>query len=148
MKRIVQWIVVIAILVAGWKYAVPWLKEKGAGYLSSSDAGANPCVTAAEGASEEWGSGLAQFVNPPYDLDAWSSFRDGVDSKIAAAESECDCSEEWCTKARGAMRDLSSLVSDLDASIRNGTSPPSDIVRRQEAIDGAIIEASGLAMKE
>ena len=42
------------------------------------------------------------------------------------------------------MRDLRSLVSALDSTIRNG-SDASDLVQRQEAIDNQINEAGELA---
>ena len=42
------------------------------------------------------------------------------------------------------MRDLRSLLSDLDSAIRNGSAPPSDLVQRQEAIDKQIDEAAEL----
>ena len=143
--RIVKWLVVLVVIFFAWKYVVPWAKNEMAGgkktSSSSSAGGDNSCIRAAERASEAWGSGLHQFVNPPYDIGAWSSFRGDVDSKISAAESECSCAEESCRKARAAMGDLRSLVSELDSAIRSGTSPPSDAVQRQEAIDNQIEEA-------
>jgi hypothetical protein len=42
------------------------------------------------------------------------------------------------------MRDLRSLLSDLDSSIRNGSPPPSDLAQRQEAVDKQIDEAAEL----
>jgi hypothetical protein len=64
--------------------------------------------------------------------------------KISAAESECSCSADSCQKARAAMGDLRSLLSDLDSAIRNGSAPPSDVVQRQDAIDKQIDEAAEL----
>jgi hypothetical protein len=97
----------------------------------------------AERASESWGSGIAQFANPPYDLAAWSTYRSGVESKIAAAEAKCTCANESCAKVREAMRDLRGLVADMDGSMRNGSSP-GNIVQRQEAVDDRINEGRDL----
>ena len=144
MDRIVKLVVVAAIVFVAWKYVVPWVKKQGGGGETVVAGGGASCVRSAERASEAWGSGLSRFVNPPYDAGAWSSFRGDVESKINAAEADCDCQVDSCGKAREAMRDLRSLVSDLDSTIRNGSSA-SDFVQRQEAIDNRINEASDLA---
>jgi len=146
--KILKSVVAIVIVFAIWKYVVPWAKQEfGAKSESSTEAssgGDGSCVRAAERASEAWGSGLRQFVNPPYDANAWSSFRSDVDAKISAAESDCSCEDDSCTKARSAMNDLRSLVSDVDGAIRGGASFPGDAVQRQESIDNQINEAGDL----
>lgn len=143
--RVVKVIVLIALLYVAWKYGLPWLQRQQSGGGTTTHATAQSgCPAAAARASETWGSGLHQFVNPPYDISAWSSFHDSVESKISAAESECSCSDDSCAKARAAMHDLRSLLSDLDSAIRNGSPPPSDLVPRQETIDRQIDEAADL----
>jgi hypothetical protein len=142
--RIVKVIVLIAVLYVAWKYGLPWLQHQGSGGSSTHAAATSGCPSAAARASETWGSGLHAFVNPPYDLNAWSAFHDSVEGKISAAESECSCSGDSCAKARAAMSDLRSLLSDLDTAIRGGTAPPSDLPQRQEAIDKQIDEAADL----
>ncbi|MDP9193951.1 MAG: hypothetical protein M3P06_19835 [Acidobacteriota bacterium] len=145
--RLVKWIVIIGIAFFAWKVVVPWVKaQKTGGSSTSISAGAvgdDSCVGQAERASEAWGSGLARFVNPPYDLAAWSEFRTNVETQISEAESTCSCATESCDKVRGAMSDLRSLVSDLDNAIRNGSSP-GGIVQRQESIDNRINDARAL----
>lgn len=138
--RFVKLAVVVAILFFAWKVVLPRITGNSPSTSSptrASGAG-DSCIGDAEAASETWGSGLARFANPPYDVGAWSSFRNDVEAKIAKAENECSCAAESCITARGAMRDLHGLVSELDASIRNGSAPPGDVVQRQEAIDSAI----------
>ncbi|HYC90826.1 MAG TPA: hypothetical protein VEO54_16535 [Thermoanaerobaculia bacterium] len=146
MDRIIKLLIAAAIVFAAWKYAVPWVKAKagGSGAETAVEGGGASCVRSAERASEAWGSGLGRFTNPPYDPGAWSTFRGNVESRINAAEADCDCRAESCTKAREAMRDLRALVSDLDSTIRTGSSA-SDFVQRQEAIDNRINEAGDLA---
>ncbi len=144
--RLLKWLVIVAIAFIAWKVVVPWIKAQKLGgepVSVSGGKGDDSCVAAAEQASETWGSGLVRFVNPPYDLAAWSSFRGNVDSQIAAAESKCGCATESCGKVRGAMSDLRGLVSDMDGAIRGGSSP-GGIVQRQEAIDNRINEARDL----
>lgn len=142
--RIVKIIVLIAVLYVAWKYALPWLQRQQSGGRGTHASAQSGCPGAAARASEAWGSGLHSFVNPPYDLNAWSSFHDSVESKISSAESECSCGSESCEKAKAAMRDLRSLLSDLDSAIRGGSAPPSDLVQRQEAVDKQIDEAADL----
>jgi hypothetical protein len=147
LNRIVKWVVIVALGIAVWKVGVPWAKKQNffgdaaSATGGKSGAGAS-CPRAAANASAAWGDGLGRFVNPPYDLDAWSSFRSGVDAKIGDAESQCGCAEDSCAKAREAMGELRSLVSELDTSIRGGSAPPEDLVRRQERIDNLIDEAA------
>ena len=145
--RLLKWIVIIGIVFFAWKVVVPWVKEQKLGGSSTSIStgapGDDSCAGQAERASEVWGSGLAQFANPPYDLAAWSSFRERVDAQISKAESKCGCAAESCVKVREAMGDLSALVGDLDNTIRNGSSPEG-FVQRQEQIDNRINEARDL----
>lgn len=145
--KLLKWGVVIAVVVFGWKTFSPAIKEKLDSATSTKSSAAasagSSCVERAAAASERWGSGLAQFVNPPHDLDAWGRFRADVEASIARAQAECGCSDESCRTARNALGDLRGLVSELDLAIRGGSSPPSDVVRRQEAIDDAIEEARG-----
>lgn len=147
LQRIVKVIVIVAIGIAVWKVGVPWAKKQNFFGDAASATGGNSgagasCPRAAANASAAWGDGLGRFVNPPYDLDAWTSFRAGVDEKIRDAESQCGCAEDSCAKAREALGDLRSLVSELDSSIRSGGAPPEDVVRRQERIDNLIDEAA------
>jgi hypothetical protein len=142
--RIVKWLVVLALLALAWKVAVPWVKQKGGSGGGSVSQGNSSCATAAERASENWGSGLGRFVNPPYDVEAWSHFQSDVESAIAGAESQCTCAAKSCSDIRDAMRELRNLVSEMGTAIRSGTSPPFDAVQRQEAIDNKIAGARAL----
>lgn len=145
--RVIKWVLIAAVLFVAWKVVVPWvLKETGAAKsrVSSGAASDNSCVRSAEEASETWGRGLGRFVNPPYDLAAWSTFRGEVEAKISESESLCGCVEESCVKTRAALGDLRALVLDLDGAITTGGSPPGDVVQRQESIDNRIAEASDL----
>src|SRR3954468_19322335 len=120
-NRLIKWIVIIAIILVAWKYGVPWAKQKLQGGAVTAVATDNSCVAAAQRASEAWGSGLHSFVNPPYDLGAWSNFRDDVEKKIATAEFQCRASSQSCDAARSAMTDLKNLIAELDAAITNGS---------------------------
>jgi len=141
--RALKLIIAAAILFIAWRLVGPMATEK----LRSTKSGGKAdsgCVSSAQRASNAWGEGLGRFVNPPYDLDAWSRFKGSVESKIANAESACSCEAESCQRVRGAMGDLRSLVGDLDNAIRSGAPPPGDAVQRQEAIDNSLDEAQAL----
>jgi hypothetical protein len=144
--KLVKWIVILGIVFFAWKVLLPWFKNQQLGGKPASistASGDDSCAGLAERASESWGSGIAQFANPPYDLMAWSNYRSAVESKISAAEARCTCANESCAKVREAMRDLRSLIADMDSAMRNGSSP-GNIVQRQEAIDDRINEARDL----
>jgi len=144
-NRLIKWVIVIALLIFAWKYALPWAKKQIQGHSTQTVTADNSCITAAQHASETWGSGLHSFVNPPYDLAAWGRFRDDVESKISAANAACRESSQSCDMARDAMRDLRSLVANMDNAITSGSPPPDDAAQRQEAIDTKIESAAALA---
>lgn len=147
--RIVKWIVILGLVYFAWNVAIPWIQNQGSkgskSSKSSQSSSDNSCVQSAARASETWGDGIGRFVNPPHDTMAWDTFRGKVETRIRAAESECGCATSSCDKARGAMRDLRGLVTDLDSALRSSSGPPSDIVQRQESIDTRIDEARELA---
>jgi hypothetical protein len=146
--KLLKWIVIVALLVFGWKTLGPRIKEK----LDSSTRSESPavssagsgCVQLAAAASDEWGSGLSRFINPPHDLDAWGRFRTGIETKISRAQAQCRCSDDSCTRAASALADLRGLIGEMDMAIRGDSSPPANLVQRQESIDNAIEEARGL----
>jgi len=139
MKNLIRLVVIVVVALLIWKKGIPWWQaHHGKSAAATTATAGGSCVELAEHASEAWGSGIGRFANPPYDLDAWGQFRSRVDAGIAHAESECNCSDESCTKSHQAMGDLRTLVSELDGSIRGGTEPPGDIVQRQEQIDNTI----------
>lgn len=144
-SRIVKWVLVLAVVFVGWKF---WSQQKmssGGGSTSASGGSADrPCVAQAERASDAWGSGIGRFANPPYDIDAWSSFKSDVDRKITGAESACSDSSESSLKVRDAMHDLRALVNDCDSSIRSGAPPSGDIVQRQGQVDAQLDAAREL----
>jgi hypothetical protein len=147
LSRIAKWLVILVIAFLAWKYLSPKFLKPSNSTPGSAEPGGfvnSSCIGAAEKASQAWGSGVGKFVNPPYDMDAWSVFRSDVDTKIANAEGQCACIAESCHKVQSAMHELSSLVSDLDGSLRGGTPPPDGIVQRQESIDRQLDEAREL----
>jgi hypothetical protein len=147
LSRVIKWIVALAIVVVAWKVVLPWAKSQKFGGSKASATGNadSSCVGSAESAANTWANGIGRFVNPPYDLNAWSSFRSDVDSKVNAAEAQCSGAEESFRKTRTALSELRGLVSELDASIRTGGAPPDGIVQRQERIDTMLNDAADLA---
>jgi hypothetical protein len=142
MKGLIKLIVAVVIVLLIWKKGVPWWEQRrGASATKATASAGQSCVELAEKASNDWGAGIGRFANAPYDLTAWGEFRTRTDVAIAHAQSQCACAEESCRKARQAMGDLRTLVSELDSSIRVGTPPPDGLVQRQEQIDNTINEA-------
>src|SRR6267142_5171265 len=95
-NRLIKWVVILGIIFFAWKYAIPWAKKQLQGHTTSAASDGSSCTAAAQRASEAWGSGLHSFVNPPYDLGAWNSFRTNVETKIAFAEAACKESSPSC----------------------------------------------------
>ncbi len=143
MSRLIKVAIVVAIAVFIWKKGIPWWEEQHRGSASASPG--DTCTPYADSAANTWSSGIRKFVNPPYDMAAWDSFRGDVQSRISEAESHCSCNAESCAKAKEAMSGLRGMVSDADGMIRNNTAPPSNIVSRQEDVDNLVDQAKELA---
>ena len=143
-SKLVKWVIVLAIVFVGWKYGLPWIKAKTSGSSSGTASTDNSCISIADRASEVWGAGIGKFVNPPYDLVAWSSMSASVNSSIMATSTACGCPAESCIKVQSAMKDLHTLVADMDSAIRSGQPPAGDIVQRQAAIDAQLDTARDL----
>jgi hypothetical protein len=144
LSRIVKWLVILIVIFLAWKYLSPKFLKKSAAPTGDGTFVNSSCIGAADKASSAWGSGIGKFVNPPYDMDAWTIFRSDIDSKIANAEGQCACVAESCEKVRAAMSELRGLANDLEGALRNGSPPPGDIVQRQEAIDKKLDDARDL----
>jgi hypothetical protein len=144
-SRVAKWLGLIVVAIVALKVGLPYLQKQADRIRPTPTAVDNPCIAAAQHASDRWGSGIGRFTNPPYDFDAWTSFTSSVYANIATAESGCSCPAESCSKVRDAVRDLRILVGDLDAAIRSGSAPPGDIVQRQSAIDSQLDAARDLA---
>jgi len=144
LSRIVKWLVILIVAFLAWKYLSPKFLKKETTPAGDGTFVNSSCIGAADKASSAWGSGIGKFVNPPYDMDAWTIFRSDIDSKIANAEGQCACVAESCEKVRAAMSELRGLANDLEGALRNGSPPPGDIVQRQEAIDKKLDDARDL----
>src|SRR5260221_1661431 len=114
----VKLIVVMAVVFVIWKYGLPWIKAHPGSSTAQTITADNSCVAAAERANDAWGSGIGRFANPPYDLTAWGSFKDGVLSSISTAETACSGSEAAWPKARDPMRRLRTLAVRIDLRFR------------------------------
>src|SRR5688500_19834634 len=102
--KLVKWVVILALLVFGWKALAPRIKGRlnTKSAATSVDARADDsCVGRATAASNAWSNGLARFVNPPYDIEAWSSFKSDVDQRISETDSACTCERDSCLKKLG-----------------------------------------------
>ena len=147
-KTLIKLVIAAVVLFVLWKQGLPWLtKQQSAKPGASTSAGTN-CVFEARGASDYWGGTLAHFANPPYDMQAWDDFKSKVDARIGRAEEKCSCEEDACKLGKQAVAELRGLVGEMDSAIRNGLSPPSDAVQRQERIDNAINDASAAAERQ
>lgn len=144
MGKIIRIAIAIAVVVFVWKKGIPWLQEQHGGSPATASAG-DSCTPYADSAANTWSSGIRGFVNPPYDMALWDSFRSDVQARIGEAESHCSCDAQSCVKAKEAMSGLRGMVNDVDGMIRSNTAPPSNIVSRQEDVDNLVDQAKALA---
>lgn len=129
MGKLLKLLFWLAVLWAAYAYGWPWLQEtvEGIGETTASSAkglSGGPegrCVQLANDAADRFGDGIGRFSSPPYDTEKWGKFVGKVENGIELAEAECACGSEPCQHARNAMRELDSLVGDLDRMIRRDT---------------------------
>ena len=149
---LVKTVALVVIVLLAWKKGLPWFHEnfRPAGDHApsgvSGDSG-SLCVDRAANASNELGSGVGRFLNPPYDIAAWDTFRIRVDTRITDAETSCSCSSDSCARAQEALGNLRTLAQQLDTSIRSGSAPPGDIVQEQDTVDQGIEAARQLSLR-
>jgi hypothetical protein len=103
------------------------------------------CVFEARQANDYWGSNIHTFANPPYDAQAWDTFKSNVEQRLSSAESKCRCSDPACTRAIEGMNELRTMVSEIDAAVRSDAGAPTDLVQRQERVDQALDAARDAA---
>jgi hypothetical protein len=140
-------LLLVAVILGAVAFA--WQKTRQSQSVSSPEPsvslGGATCADRAREASEQFGDGIGQFVNPPVDPAAWDIFRGTVETKIGAAEAECSCVSEACRKGREALTRMRGVLRDLQASAQSGTPFATNLASEQEAIDAAIEEAARLA---
>lgn len=142
---VIKWVVIIALLFFGYTKALPWVKEQNFFASKATAAGVDPsCIELASAASDAWGQGLAPFVNPPVDREAWSAFHSDVELRIDRAQKPCQCKAESCAKAADAMERLRRIVSTVDSAVQTGAGLPSDLPQQQAQVDGLLDEADAL----
>jgi hypothetical protein len=144
-NTLVKLVIVAIVLFVLWKEVLPRLTKSEISKPAEGTSAGTNCVFEARGASDYWGGTLGHFANPPYDMAAWDDFKSKVDARIGRAEDKCSCEQDACKLGKQAVDELRGLAGEMDSAIRNGGSPPSDAVQRQERIDNAINDASAAA---
>jgi hypothetical protein len=137
-NTIVKLIIVAAVVLAIWKYVLPYV-TRNQPVTSSSErtSPATNCVFEARAANSYWGSNISRF-NGTVDRQAWAEFKSHVEDHISRAERKCYCNDDPCARAKGAMSELRALANEWDTAALSGGPPPSDSVQRQESIDNAL----------
>lgn len=142
MSRLIQLIVIAALLFVAWKW---WQQHQGVS-PTRVRSGGDSCTPYVDSATNAWSNGIRKFTSgPPYDTAAWDSFRSDVQNRIGEADSHCSCDRESCSKAKEAMNGLRDMISNVDGMIRSNGAPPSDLVQRQENLDNLADQARDLA---
>ena len=149
MGRIIKLIVVAAVIYFALSYAVPWIKGLAGAPLRSgggnTDTGAGRCIDLASRASSAFGEEVRLFSSPPVDVNAWGASVTRIQLKVADAESACYCSSPACPKAREALSELRSLVSQMDGFVRGDATGMSNPASYAERVDQLLDEARALS---
>jgi hypothetical protein len=137
-NSIVKLIIVAAVVLAIWKYVLPYVtRNQPASSSSERTSPATNCLFEARAANNYWGSNISRF-NGTVDRQAWGEFKSHLEDRISRAERKCFCNDDPCMRAKGAMAELRTLASEWDSAAQSGGSAPSDTVQRQESIDNAL----------
>ena len=153
MNKIINVILLVAVLWAGYTYIVPWFKSLGSGSssraLTATGTGEEAdCVIAAREAAQVFADEMRSYSKPPIDANDWDRTYLRIENRIAAADDKCGCSRPGCLTAQGALSDLRQLGDDFSNAARGDKSPPlnaaSTMSRVYDNLDVAAQQSRGL----
>ncbi|HSP15703.1 MAG TPA: hypothetical protein VLV78_13210 [Thermoanaerobaculia bacterium] len=134
-STVVKLLIAAAIAFFAWKW---WTAKNQPATAKPSTSPAVNCQFEARSAADFWSSNVTAFKGPPYDMGSWEEFKSHIDDRISRAEGKCSCGDDDCTHGKEAMTELRIAVNEMDAAVRSGGEPPSDLVQRAERIDHAL----------
>jgi hypothetical protein len=153
MNKIINVILLVAAIWAGYTYIVPWFKSLGTGSssraLTATGTGEEAdCVIAAREAAQVFGDEMRSFSKPPIDANDWDRTWLRIENRIGAADDKCGCSRPGCQTAQGALADLRRLGDDFSRAADGDRSPPvnaaSTLSRVYDNLDTAAAQSRGL----
>jgi hypothetical protein len=151
LNKIINLVLLAAVLYFGYTYVVPWFRSLGSGPGSRSfaDAGSGEdgkCVDAARRAAEVFSEEMRSFSQPPIDEIAWDKAYLRIENRLAAADDACSCSRPACGTAQSGLAGLRDLAADFSRAARGNGPPPingaSALSRAYDAFDMAAEQAS------
>ena len=128
MNKIINFVLLVAVIWAGYTYIVPWFKSLGTGgtsrALSPTGTGEEAeCVIAARDAAQVFADEMRSFSRPPIDANHWDRAYLRIENRISAADDKCGCARPGCDTAQGALADLRQLGDDFSSAARGDRSP-------------------------
>jgi hypothetical protein len=153
LNKIINVVLLVAVVYFGWTYVIPWFKSLGSGpgsriYAEVGTGEEAKCVTAARDAAESFSEELKSFAKPPIDTDKWDRTWLRIENRISKADDVCGCGRPGCLTAQGALGNLRDLGSDFDNAARGGGAPPvnaaSTMNRVYDALDMAAQQSRGI----
>ncbi len=141
MKQLITLAVVALVFYVGYTQGLPWIQQQMGQGAGAGDTAPARCVYQADRASNTFGDDVGRRFAPGAGTDAWDGFVGSVRDEIAAARSQCSCSEAACGKAKEAMDRLDELVEDYDERFRSGSgmsaNPAGELVRVHSLLNEA-----------
>ena len=153
MNKIINVILLVAAIWAGYTYIVPWFKSLGTGSssraLTATGTGEEAdFVIAARDAAQTFSDEMRSFSKPPIDVNDWDRTYLRIENRIGAADDKCGCSRPGCLTAQGALGDLRQLGDEFSAAARGDGAPPingaSSMSRIYDTLDLAAQQSRGL----
>jgi hypothetical protein len=135
-SSVVRVVIVAAVAFFAWKW---WTGQHPSAPArpASTSPGTN-CQFEARSAADFWSANVTAFKGPPYDMSSWEDFKSRAEEHVARADGKCSCGDDSCTRGKEAMSELRKAMNEMDAAVRGGGEPPSDLVQRAERIDQAL----------
>ena len=152
MERFIKLAVFAVVGYFGVTMFVPWMEKElrggGGRDVGTGVEGSGQCVAVAEAASRDFGDGIRQFSRPPIDVESWDRVERQLSGSLYDAEDACSCPEESCDKAREALDELRSILSDFNAGFRGEQPVPLNTARDLQRVDRLLSEAGSLASSD
>lgn len=119
MKRLIQLVVLAAILWAGFEYLRPWILEfSGDARIRGSES--ERCVARLELTREELLDKIEKWQGPPVQVSRWAGARRLLIGRVSEARRQCECPGNVCRYGQQAVDELARILADVDREMSAG----------------------------
>ena len=119
MKRLLQLVILAAVLYAGYEYLKPWIPEWGGdAQLQGSDE--EKCVARLDLTRDEIVDKAQKWMGPPVQVSRWAGAHRLLIGRMNEARRQCQCDGAGCEEGIEAFQILDRTLEEIDREMRAG----------------------------